>query len=88
MENHLVWTPTYEYVAKKIREKKRLELVIAPYIKREALKTQGCGMDMAFDAVYTLGSSLWPLGTPTPHSTRNGEPDTCGGYALNHRSLG
>jgi len=56
--------------------------------KREALKTQGCGMDMAFDAVYTLGSSMWPLGTPTPHSTRNGEPDSHGGYALTHRSLG
>ena len=37
-ENHLVWTPTYDYVAQKIREKKRLELVIAPYIKRDALK--------------------------------------------------
>jgi hypothetical protein len=37
-DNHLVWTPTYDYVAQKIREKKRLELVIAPYIKREALK--------------------------------------------------
>ena len=37
-DNHLVWTPTYEYVAQKIRENKRLELIIAPYIKREALK--------------------------------------------------
>ena len=36
-ENHLVWTPTYEYVAHKMREKKRLDLIIAPYIKREAL---------------------------------------------------
>ena len=37
-DNHLVWTPTYDYVAQKIRENKRLELIIAPYIKREALK--------------------------------------------------
>ena len=57
-------------------------------IYREALKTQGCGMDMAFDAVYNLGMAMWPQGTAEPHSTRNGEPDTCGGYALNHRSLG
>ena len=56
--------------------------------KRNALKTQGCGMDMAFDAVYSLGMAMWPQGTAKPHSTRNGEPDTCGGYALNHRSMG
>ena len=55
---------------------------------RNALKTQGCGMDMAFDAVYSLGMAMWPQGTAAPHSTRNGEPDTCGGYALNHRSMG
>ena len=38
-------------------------------------------MDMGFQAVYCLGLSLWPDGTPEPHSTRNGEPDTNGGYA-------
>ena len=37
-DNHLVWTPTFNYVAQKIREKKRLEFVISPYIKRKALK--------------------------------------------------
>ena len=41
--------------------------------------------DMAFDAVYSPGMAMWPQGTAKPHSTRNGEPDTCGGYALNHR---
>ena len=36
-ENILVWTPTYEYVAEKIREKKQLRFIIAPFIKRDAL---------------------------------------------------
>lgn len=47
----------------------------------------GCGMDMGFAAVYELGSALWPKGTRRPHSTRNGEPDTAGGYALRHSWL-
>ena len=37
-QNHLVWTPTYKYVAEKIREKKKLLFLIAPFIKREPLK--------------------------------------------------
>ena len=37
-KNILVWTPTYEYVATKIQEKKKLQFVIAPFIKREALQ--------------------------------------------------
>ena len=52
-----------------------------------ALKTQGGGMDMAFNTIYNLGQAMWPDGTPEPHSTRNGEPDSCGGYAFHHRSL-
>ncbi|MBL09233.1 MAG: hypothetical protein CL402_01735 [Acidiferrobacteraceae bacterium] len=36
-ENILVWTPTYQYVAEKIREKKQLRFIIAPFIKRDAL---------------------------------------------------
>jgi len=42
----------------------------------------GCGMDMGFHLVYTLGARLWPDGTPEPHGRRNGEPDSDGGYAL------
>ena len=53
--------------------------------KHEGLKMTGCGMDMGFEAVYQLGYALWPNGTDTPHGTRNGEPDSCGGYALKHR---
>lgn len=49
------------------------------------LKVTGCGMDMGFHLVYVLGSALWPHGTPEPHGSRNGAPDTCGGYALKHR---
>jgi hypothetical protein len=44
----------------------------------------GCGMDMGFDLVYSLGYALWPNGTPAPHGMRNGEPDNNGGYALRH----
>jgi hypothetical protein len=55
--------------------------------KHEGMRMDGCGMDMGFAAVYNLGSVLWPNGTPEPHGTRNGEPDTCGGYALKHRWL-
>jgi hypothetical protein len=56
--------------------------------KRElAIIVNGCGMDMAWNTVYVLGQALWPQGTPEPHGTRNGEPDSTGGYALNQRSL-
>lgn len=53
--------------------------------RKEALRMGGCGMDMGFQAVYCLGSALWPTGTPEPHGRRNGEPDSDGGYALKHR---
>ena len=52
-----------------------------------AIKVGGCGMDMGFHLIYSLGMALWPDGTPEPHGIRNGEPDTNGGYALNHRWL-
>lgn len=51
------------------------------------LKVGGCGMDMGFLTVYTLGRTLWPDGLPTPHGTRNGKPDYDGGYALKHEWL-
>ena len=51
------------------------------------LKVSGAGMDMGFHVVYSLGSVLWPKGTPKPHGTRNGEPDQDGGYALRQRWL-
>ena len=47
----------------------------------------GCGMDMGFHLVYSLGYCLWPSGTPEPHGRRNGEPDSDGGYALRHEWL-
>ncbi len=53
--------------------------------KREAVKVGGCGMDMGFHIVWNVGACLWPKGTDTPHGTRNGEPDSEGGYALKHR---
>ena len=55
--------------------------------RRHSLKIGGGGMDMGFQVVYLLGLSLWPAGTPEPHGTRNGEPDSNGGYALKHQWL-
>lgn len=52
-----------------------------------SLLVGGCGMDMASSVVYNLGRTLWPTGTPEPHGRRNGEPDSCGGYALKKESL-
>ena len=51
------------------------------------LKVPGCGFSAGHDVVYTLGSAMWPNGTKTSHGTRNGQPDTSGGYALKHREL-
>lgn len=55
--------------------------------KDGSIKCHGCGMDMGFDLVYSLGRALWPNGTETPHGTRNGAPDTDGGYALKQSAL-
>lgn len=55
--------------------------------KDGSVKMGGCGMDMGFAIVYALGGALWPSGTKRPHGTRNGEPDTSGGYALKHQWL-
>jgi hypothetical protein len=54
---------------------------------RGGLIVGGCGMDMGFHIVYTLGRCLWPKGTSKPHRTRNGAPDRDGGYALKHSWL-
>ncbi len=53
--------------------------------KRDGVRVSGCGMDIGAALVYNLGAMLWPNGTPEPHGTRNGEPDSDGGYALKHR---
>lgn len=53
----------------------------------DGLVVGGCGMDMGFHVVYSLGKALWPNGTDKPHGTRNGEPDRDGGYALKQRWL-
>lgn len=51
------------------------------------LTVGGCGMDMGFSVVYSLGRALWPKGTRKPHGMRNGVPDKDGGYALKHEWL-
>ena len=55
--------------------------------KNGGVVMSGCGMDMAFKLVYDLGRALWPDGTPSPHGTRNGVPDSEGGYALKKENL-
>ncbi len=55
--------------------------------RQDGLRMSGCGMDMGFEIVYQLGMALWPDGTPAPHGTRNGTPDSNGGYALKQRWL-
>tara|TARA_R100001443_G_scaffold23229_1_gene35451 strand:+ start:137 stop:493 length:357 start_codon:yes stop_codon:yes gene_type:complete len=52
-----------------------------------AIKVEGCGMDMGFHLIYSLGQVLWPNGTDEPHGIRNGEPDSAGGYAITQRWL-
>lgn len=53
--------------------------------KSGGITVGGCGMDMCFKLVYDLGCVMWANGTPVPHGTRNGQPDTNGGYALKYR---
>jgi len=50
--------------------------------KHGGIKVGGCGMDMGFSLVYSLGRTLWPTGTSKQHGSRNGKPDSDGGYAL------
>lgn len=42
----------------------------------------GYGYSKSVQIAHDLGRALWPNGTPEPHSTRNGKPDTAGEYAL------
>lgn len=54
------------------------------------LIVNGCGMDMGFHVVYTLGRYLFPDGFAQHGRGRNGDAsgwDNDGGYALNHRWL-
>ena len=56
------------------------------------LRVCGCGTDMGFHVVYSLGRALWPRGFKLARNQhgRNGDTSGCdsdGGYALNHRWL-
>ncbi len=55
--------------------------------KREAVKVGGCGMDMGFHLIYTLGRVLYPDGfkLASHQNGRNGDTsrfDNDGGYAF------
>ena len=57
-----------------------------------AIRRQGCGMDMGFDLIYNLGRVLYPQGFDLVPGQRGRNGDTSGhdddgGYALNQRWL-
>lgn len=66
--------------------------------KAEALKVDGCGMEVGFEVVYHLGRKLYPEGFPCigdgcasndhsngDHNYRPHQHTGDGGYALKHR---
>ena len=62
---------------------------------RESIRVGGCGMDMGYHIVYTLGRVLFPKGGALKHSPREAQErragetkETDGGYLLSHRWLG
>ncbi len=60
--------------------------------KTGALKVSGCGMDMGFHVVYSLGRALYPEGFKLSENQygRNGDKsgyDKDGGYSLNQSWL-
>ena len=57
---------------------------------KDGLRVGGCGMDMGFDVVYSLGRALFPKGFKVEGRGRNGDTsghDNDGGYALQSRWL-
>jgi hypothetical protein len=54
--------------------------------KTGGLVVSGCGMDMGFHVVYSLGNALYPNGDSKTVTGRNGDtkPETDGGYLLKH----
>lgn len=55
------------------------------------VRADGCGMDMGFELVYSLGTLLFPEGGPMSKSTRRGfserkgqRREESGGYLLRH----
>lgn len=55
--------------------------------RNDAIRRNGCGMDMGYDTVSHVGHTVWPDGTPESHGSRSGKPDHAGEYALKHSWL-
>jgi hypothetical protein len=60
-----------------------------PYTDRQTIRVGGCGMDMGFHVVYSLGRALYPNGFKLAKNQfgRNGDQsgfDKDGGYAFKH----
>lgn len=55
--------------------------------KHGGCKASGCGMDMGFHLVYSLGFRLFPKGARKWSRNRNGDggPERSGGYCLDQR---
>jgi len=63
--------------------------------KKEAVTIGGCGMDMGFHLVYSIGRTLFPKGGALKYSPRETQEqrsgktkETDGGYLVSHRWLG
>ncbi len=57
-------------------------------IDDRGIKVDGCGMDMGFHLVYSLGHALRPKGFKVKGTGRNGDTsghDSDGGYSLEQR---
>ena len=51
---------------------RRMAIILDRKLKNDSLECHGCGMDMGFEAVYSLGRALWPHGDGKTMSGRNG----------------
>jgi hypothetical protein len=55
----------------------------------DGLVVHGCGMDMVFDTVYSLGRALYPRGFPRSYTAQDGSKvyEANGGYAFESEAL-
>ena len=62
---------------------------IGTFTKDRTFRISGCGMDMCFHTVYELGRVMFPSGSKTHITGRNGDttPEKDGGYLLKSVNL-
>jgi hypothetical protein len=59
----------------------RVSIILGDKQTKEGIKVNGCGMDMGFHLVYTLGRYLFPDGFVNPDTNEQAKD---GGYSLRH----